>query len=171
MTQVFKWKRRRKRDFRKTYPMAAAMQDILPSALEALGMDADRQRLSRLWECWPFVLGQELAPLACPLGTRDDTLLVGCEDNMCMQEITLRQDEILERVNAFMEKAYFHNVKASLFMGRNDLSMPPANPHAAPEIPPSSVRGTYLDAVTTDTPWGRCYAAWAGQTTCDSPAK
>ena len=156
-TRHFRW-----RDFRKPWPDAAPLGDLLPLALEQLGLDADRIRLGHLWEHWPYVMGPELAGMACPLGTHKDVLLLGCEDNMLMQEITLCRDEILERVNAFMEKPYFHNIKASLLMGRCNLARPRPKPQVKQQVFESNVRGTYLDRISPDTPWGRCYATYAG---------
>lgn len=155
----FRW-----RDFRKPWPEATHVRDVLTATLQQLGVDPDRERLLHLWECWPHVLGAELAAMACPLGTHKDILLVGCEDNMLMQEVALQQYEILERVNAFMEKDYFHSVRPSLFMGRSSLAEPrtpqvQAKPQA---VHRATVRGTHLGSISTDTPWGRCYAAYAG---------
>ncbi len=156
-TRHFRW-----RDFRKPWPDASALGDVLSQALERLGVDQDRMRLRHLWENWAYVMGPELAELACPLGTYGDVLLLGCEDNMLMQEVTLCQGEILERANVFMEKPYFHNIRASLLMGRRDLAAPPPKPQVKQEVFESNVRGTYLDSISPDTPWGRCYAAYAG---------
>lgn len=156
-TRHFRW-----RDFSKPWPTAATLGDVLPQALEQLGVDPDRIRLRHLWENWAYVMGPDLAELACPLGTHRDVLLLGCEDNMVMQEISLCRDEILERANIFMEKPYFHNIRASLLMGRRDLARPLPKPQVKQEVFESNVRGTYLDRVSPDTPWGRCYAAYAG---------
>ena len=156
-TRHFRW-----RDFRKPWPAAAPLVDLLPLALEELGVGADRIRLGHLWENWEYVMGPELAGLACPLGTHRDVLLLGCEDNMLMQETTLCRDEILERANTFMEKPYFHNIRASLRMGRRDLSVPRPKPQVKQQVFESNVRGTYLDSISPDTPWGRCYAVYAG---------
>ena len=161
-TRHFRW-----RDFRKPWPEATSLKDVLSAALAQLGMDEDRVRLSHLWECWPYVMGPELSAIASPLGAHKGTLLVGCEDNMLMQEVALCQYDILERANAFMEKPYFHNVKASLFMGKSNLAAPrPPAGSMPPKMQPDAeckVRGTYLDRISQDTPWGRCYAAYAGR--------
>ena len=143
------------------------MRDVLPAVLSQLGMDEDKVRLAHLWECWPYVMGPELSAMASPLGAHKSTLLVGCEDNMLMQEVVLCQHDILERANAFMEKPYFHNVQPSLFMGQTNLAAPrPKVQPACPKVqqnPGNTVRGTYLDRISLNTPWGRCYAAYAGR--------
>lgn len=163
-TRHFRW-----RDFKKPWPEASTLQDVLTDTLAQLGMDEDKVRLTHLWECWPYVMGPELSTIASPLGSHNGTLLVGCEDNMLMQEVTLCQYDILERANAFMEKPYFHNVKVSLFMGKRNLAQPRQAPRPeppkAPRIAACKVHGTYLDRISLDTPWGRCYAAYAGRDT------
>lgn len=95
-----------------------------------------------------MVLGDELASLARPLGLAweekprsggwrtaaatpsgeagpysdsGNLLLLGAEDGMAMQELQLQAEEILERVNAFMEKPFFARVKVSLILGGRPL--------------------------------------------------
>lgn len=81
---------------------------------------------SVLWENWSIVLGEELAIQVKPIGVRNQTLCIGAEDNMQLQEIRMEYGEILERVNAFM-KAFGHNehfqkLEFSLLQGKSSLT-------------------------------------------------
>ena len=80
-----------------------------------------KARLARLWLNWSMAMGPELAPLAWPLGERNGVLLVGGEDAMIMQELTLMREEILERANAFMGERFFTDVHVSLSLGKRPL--------------------------------------------------
>lgn len=135
--------------------------EFLPSVLAALGGDAARLRLVQLWRHWEMVLGPELAPLARPLGHHGESLLIGAEDAMLMQELHLQSGEILERVNAFMEGPFFSCVKVSLRFQRTELDsigappVPPAPPAVRPHL-----TGEALRAMRPDSPVARCYARY-----------
>ena len=133
---------------------------ILEPLLDAMGGGAETVRLCHLWRSWEHVLGPALAPFAFPLGHRADVLHVGCEDSMLMQELAMQQDEILERVNAFMEKKFFASVKISLVQGRKPLNCPgPAvSPAPCPLPPASCAKGRFLHAMDPDSPVAKCYA-------------
>jgi hypothetical protein len=78
-------------------------------------------RLSRLWRNWSAVMGEELAALARPLGSRNSTLLVGGEDPMAAQELSLLRGEILERANACLDEPFFTAVHVTLILNRRSL--------------------------------------------------
>ena len=93
--------------------------------------------LVELWRHWSMVMGPGLTELARPLGARDDALLIGAEDNLCLQELSFLTPEILERANAFLESTQFRTVQISLMQGRASLEGAPgvaAPPR--PENPP-----------------------------------
>lgn len=138
---------------------ARGVGELLPDVLAGLGGDPLRLRLVQLWRHWDMVLGPELAPLARPLGHHKDTLLIGAEDAMLMQELHLQSGEILERVNAFMEGAFFASVKVSLRFQRTELDSigaPPPPPLLAAERP--RLTGSALDKMRPDSAVARCYA-------------
>jgi hypothetical protein len=94
-------------------------------ALEALFVRLGRPRqgrLNMLWRRWDELLGEELASLGRPLGQKDGALRIGAGDAMALQELALRAEEILEKVNAFMQEDVFREVDAHLTQGRTDLS-------------------------------------------------
>lgn len=145
--------------FDRPSPVARRIGELLPDVLTGLGGDPVRLRLVQLWRHWEMVLGPELAPLARPLGHHKDTLLIGAEDAMLMQELHLQSGEILERVNAFMEGPFFASVKVSLRFQRTELdniAPPPAPPLPAAERP--QLTGSALAAMRADSAVARCYA-------------
>lgn len=142
-------------------PAARGVGELLPDVLAGLGGDPLRLRLVQLWRHWEMVLGPELAPLARPLGHHKDTLLIGAEDAMLMQELHLQSGEILERVNAFMEGPFFAAVKVSLRFQRTELDnivapAPRPLPLLAPERP--QLTGSALEGMRADSAVARCYA-------------
>lgn len=156
--------------------------DLLAALLAALGGRPERARLSLLWQNWAQVMGPELAPLALPLGHHKDMLLLGAEDAMLAQELHLMSGEILERVNAFMEKPFFSSVKVTLVLGKNILGTdaPPspagmpdqearadARPHARPARP----SGSFLAGMDPASPVARCYARFVGRQRGSAPQK
>ena len=166
---------RRKRDA--PLHSASTVLDSLMAALNTGNVHADidpgqlreqleqRRHLARLWQHWDMVMGTELATLAIPLGVRQHSLLVGGEDAMALQELSLMAGEILERVNAFMGNAHFNEVRVSLPQGKVDLracpppdSPPPATASPLPWGPP--LTGSLLGVSTMDSPAARCYAAY-----------
>lgn len=140
-------------------PAARGVGELLPDVLAGLGGDPVRLRLVQLWRHWEMVLGPELAPLARPLGHHKDTLLIGAEDAMLMQELHFQSGEILERVNAFMEGPFFAAVKVSLCFQRTELdniAPPPPPPPPVRERP--RLTGSALEGMRADSAVARCYA-------------
>lgn len=156
---------RRRRDhaadtpFDRPPPTARGVGELLPDVLAGMGGDPLRMRLVQLWRHWEMVLGPELAPLARPLGHHKDTLLIGAEDAMLMQELHLQSGEILERVNAFMEGPYFATVKVSLRFQRTELdSIAPPPPPPLPAAERPQLTGSALAGMRADSAVARCYA-------------
>lgn len=152
----------RKRDpLKKSYPQP--VNRVLDQWMTAIGKP-EQARLIRLWQNWPMVMGPELASMAWPLGHRNRVLLVGGEDAMSMQELSLQSGEILERVNAFMDESFFSEVRVSLALGKNPLDSAMAVP--APRVRPMLERGVapsgvYLDVMDSRSSVARCYALFA----------
>ena len=116
----------------------------LGSVLSALG-NGEKLMQVRLWQNWEMVMGPDIAPLAWPLGARNDILIVGGEDNLALQELSFMTPEILERVNAFMDAPVFDRVELRLVMGDRPLDqMPDIQPSTrvrpAPPRPRASAR-------------------------------
>lgn len=83
---------------------------------------------------------------------------------MSMQELSLQSGEILERVNAFMEEAFFSEVRVSLALGKNPLDSVMAVP--APRVRPmlecgQAPSGMYLESMDRQSVVARCYARFA----------
>ena len=76
-------------------------------------------------------------------------------------------DEILERVNAFMEQPFFSAIKVSLLMGKAGLDKTAVRTTAStraamPARPePPKAHGLYLEAMDPTSPVARAYARFA----------
>lgn len=146
------------------YGIPQDLGSALQGFFRALGKP-EQLLLTRLWQHWEVVMGPDLAGLAWPLGQRNGILLVGGEDAMAMQELSLMGDEILERANAFMERPYFTGVKVSLSLGKAALDSAVRIPRPAkPVLEPGPVlSGSYLASMSLDSAAARCYARYVAQ--------
>ena len=159
--------RKRQKDAQPVSAMEV-MTSVLAGLGVAPGQGEGRARLQQLWLNWEMVMGPELAPLARPMGHHRDLLLIGAEDAMLAQELHLMADEILERVNAFMEQPFFSAIKVSLLMGKAGLDKTAART-TAPARPPRSIpeppnaHGLYLEAMDPTSPVARAYARFVRQ--------
>ena len=150
------------------------VRERLGSVLAALG-DGEKVMLTRLWQNWEMVMGPELSTLAWPLDARGDTLVIGGEDNLALQELSFMTPEILERANAFMAAPTFAKDSLELVMGRQPLDQPPdmqpcTRVRPAPPMPPGL--GGPLREMRPDSPVTRCYLAYLRMfgLTPDTPA-
>ena len=134
----------------------------LDAVLSVLGKSEKLMQV-RLWQNWEMVMGPDIAPLAWPLGARNDVLIVGGEDNLALQELSFMTPEILERVNAFMDAPAFGRVELRLIMGDRPLDQPPAiqpSTRVRPLPPRPGDLGAHLEEMRPDSPVARCYAAY-----------
>ncbi len=138
-------------------PLAEALQ----SWRAAKGMSAARVHLDQLWRNWDMVMGAYLAPLALPLGQREEILLIGAEDHYLLHELAYSTPEMLERANAFMGAERFHKVELQLLLGKTPLNRIRSTPYPPPPPPPRPERlGGLLGILDPASPVGRCYAAY-----------
>ncbi len=149
----------------KRYKRAFAMRSMADALTAFLDKRGGGERLlhARLWEHWEMVMGPELACLGVPLGQRKETLLIGAPDSMAAQELAMQAGEILERVNAFMDRPCFSKVQVELMMGRTDLSRhaPAARPVPPPPAFPKPERlGGLAGQMDPASPVARCYEAY-----------
>lgn len=141
---------------------ALALGAALPAVIEGLDKKG-ALGLLQLWAHWDMVLGAELAPLAHPLGHYRDILVIGVDDHLAQQELAFQTEEILERVNAFLDAPRFSGVTLTLLQGRSILDaaipprFPPLRPAALFEAPQAESIGGLLGFFDPDTPIGRCY--------------
>lgn len=168
------WRGRR----RAASPETGSLREALLALLENMGGTPERAGLQSLWDNWEKALGTELASLAQPLGShaarkggandagQGVTLLLAAEDAMLLQELRFRGGEILERVNGFLGKAYFCDVKISLPLGRSApvRTRAPARPAACADTGRAPVAsGVFLAGMDDASPVARCYARFAGR--------
>ena len=143
---------------RQAIRLAEGLNDFI-SAFDKKGS----AELTELWRHWDMVMGEELAALARPLGHNNDILVVGADDHLAQQELSFQTEEILERVNAFLDKPRFTGVRLTLIQGRTILDNPIRDRFARrerePLFPPPNPEkvGALLDRFDPDTPLGRCY--------------
>ena len=113
--------------------------------------------LNHLWKNWDQIMGEDLAALGRPCGHKDQTLHIGADDSMALQELALRAPEILERANAAVGGERFSEVRVSLLQGDAGLARektPAPLPAPAFEHPPI---GGLLGKLSPDSPVARCY--------------
>ena len=150
-------------------PVMEVMASVLAGLGAAPGQGEGRARLQQLWLNWEMVMGPDLAPLARPMGHHRELLLIGAEDAMLAQELHLMAEEILERVNAFMEQPFFNAIKVSLLMGKVGLDKTAVHKPMAAQVPkppkpePPNAHGLYLEAMDPSSPVARAYARFALQ--------
>ena len=119
-------------------------------------------KLLPLWNCWPYVIGKELSEIAFPIGHRKNTLIIGCEDAICMQELRMMQKDILERVNAFLRENIFTQVRVELLLNKHSLYQPtPKNETKV--FPVSKATGKFLEYMDPNSEVAKCYAAFSAQ--------
>ena len=136
--------------------------DALSSFMDKRG-GREHAHLTRLWEHWSMVMGEELSSLAIPLGHRKEALVLGAEDSMAAQEIAMQSFEVLERANAFMNQPYFSRIQVELVMGRLNLSQPQMDQHPHPpayRVPKPEKLGTLQGTLDPESPVTRCYEAY-----------
>jgi len=74
-----------------------------------------------LWKNWKKILGPTLASMAKPIGSKDNTLIIGVEDSILMQELSFFSSEILEKINDFLGFQPFDKVKYKLLEDKTPL--------------------------------------------------
>jgi hypothetical protein len=100
-----------------TTPIASALRHFFR------GQDGTNNfSLARLWEQWDTLFGPDITGLISPLGHRGDTLLLGADDAIVIQEFTYFADQILERVNGFLGEPVFRHIHIELLRGRSPLN-------------------------------------------------
>ncbi len=153
---------------RRRQEMPEDIASALRRFMHSLGK-AEQMDLAGLWQQWQIVMGEELASMTWPIAARDGVLYIGAEDAMCMQELTYMHDEILDRVNAFMGKFFFHAIKVRLSLDKTPLTEA-VQRVGLRRIPPErgpAVTGEFLDAMDPDSPVARCYALFANKNIAD----
>ncbi len=144
---------------RRTYSLTQASKavDVLFSALGG----AEKLQLLALWEHWAFAVGAEVAELGVPLGHTDATLLIGVDDSMALQELSMQTPDILERVNAFLDAPLFSRVRVILRQNQRPLTekRPPRSTRTPSTMPPPPPRLGKL-VFSPDSPIADCYAAY-----------
>ena len=78
---------------------------------------------------------------------------------MALQELSLQGPEILERVNSFMNSAFFLKVRVALLQKQRPLNRARPQKSLPPPAPARPLRLGGL-SLHPDSPAGRCYAAY-----------
>lgn len=124
--------------------------------------DGTRFHLSRLWKHWAQVVGDHIAGLARPLGHKGTTLIIGTEDHMIAQELTMYSPAILAQANEFLGMNFFDKVRVDLLGDHVSLdTLPEIAPAAQPLKPrrPDKL-GDLAGKLDPDSPIARCYEAY-----------
>ncbi len=152
--------------------------DAIYELLQRLGGSPERAKLAGLWQNWASAMGDELAEIAIPLGSKGDVLLIMAQDAMQMQELHFQAEEVVERANAYLGCAYFRTARINLCeTGASDFEIaqsqsqtalvektPAEQGQAIPKrqkLPAPS--GKFLSEMDPNSPVARCYAKFAGK--------
>lgn len=139
-------------------PVAAA--DTIYDVLKAMGGVPEKGKLAQLWEKWEEALGERLASLAAPLGSKGSILLIKAEDALQMQELHFMSGELLEKANSFLEGEYFSSIRITLFgNGKicrvDDVKIIDKNEYT---INRAILTGEFLATMDSKSPVAACYA-------------
>lgn len=143
----------------------------LAALFKSLGGES-QPRLITLWKRWAEIMGDETAALGAPLGHKERTLIIGAEDAMALQELSMMGPDIAERANEFLEEDLFDGVSAVLMQGRADLAEKSLAPKES--VPDKRVAtafstrdadeapklGAFLGRLNPESPVTRCYEAY-----------
>lgn len=114
---VNKRQRRKYEERRHSFPEPIGEQIF--QLLQKMGGDPEKGKLAELWREWPRIMGEELAELTRPAGSKGATLLVTAEDAIAMQEALFRAPETLARANAYLNSNRFQKLRVTLENGKN----------------------------------------------------
>lgn len=143
-------------------------EEALAAFYERLG-GKEQGKLTALWKSWESVVGEDISSLGFPLGHKETVLHIGVDDSMALQDLSMQKEDILERVNDFMEADFFDDVAITLMQGKRDLSRPEETrsaPAPVTDSPPAWLPeeerpdvGKLLGKIPPDSPIARCYEA------------
>ncbi|AGC49741.1 DUF721 domain-containing protein [Lawsonia intracellularis] len=142
----------------------SSIKEQIETFLLDLSSGSEEKLLVELWRNWSMVMGPYLEGIAYPLGRREKTLIVGGEDTMALQELAYMKEELLERVNAFMDRTFFDKVDLQLCMGRQLVYKKQVNQRNIPrklKIPRQHA-AEQSDSLVLDSnsPISRCYKTY-----------
>lgn len=150
----------KKKDYRsfKRHTFAEAFQSLV----ERRGDPGIQKRLV-LWTQWEKIMGSPIIDLGFPIETKGKNIIMGAQNSMAMQELSMLAPTILHRANTFLGERLFTKV---VFMQVNEpkaqrIGTPPASP-VLPEsgmpTPPKNF-GHKLDDFSDDSLVSQCYRA------------
>lgn len=140
-----------------------SISEALDNFFTERGLSKDLQ-IAKLWIHWSEVVGSELAKLARPLGrtSNKQSLLLGVEDNMVMQELVYYSPQLLEQIDQFLGWQPFDNVVFKLIDNISSLDEVQIwNSYQTPILYRSSERvGKYLEEFPEGSSISKSYQAY-----------
>lgn len=143
---------------RKLHSVAEAFQSLV----ERRGDPTIEKRLS-LWSHWDSLMGSPIVDLGFPIETKGKTIIMGAENSMAMQELSMLAPTILHRVNEFLGEKMFTKVvfvqgepPAKERQARLDYL---ATPEVATMPPPPKQFGHKLSDFSDNSLVSQCYRA------------
>jgi hypothetical protein len=82
----------------------------------------EQSKLVDLWKNWDQIMGEDVAALGRPFGHKAQSLHIGADNSMALQELLLQAPEILERANSAVGSEFFIKVKVFLRQGQPGLA-------------------------------------------------
>ncbi len=77
--------------------------------------------IARVWLNWDKIVGPELAVLAKPLRRQRNSLIIGVENSLIMQEMRFQAKTILESISEFLRWQPFDKIKFELLYNKTSL--------------------------------------------------
>lgn len=138
------------------------LSSLFNKFLSARDPDGTHYHLSRLWEHWTEAVGESIAEVARPLGHRGTTLVIGVEDHMLAQDLTMYSPAILEQANQFLGMNFFDKVRVDLLGDHVSLDTLESSTALVNPLKPRKPHrlGDLAGKLDPDSPIARCYEAY-----------
>lgn len=151
----------RKKEFRAYSVLSVA--DAFQNMVERKGDPSIEKRL-QLWSQWDTIMGSPVIDLGFPIETKGKSIIMGAENALAMQELSMLSPTILNRVNSFLGEtnAYTRVVLTQAnHPPRLAMSVKKQAATTQPDTmpPPPKGFGHRLDNFSDDSIVSRCYRA------------
>ncbi len=130
----------------------------LASYLDRHDPERKNYLFSQLCTNWQQAVGAELAKMVRPVGRKKTTLILAAQDSVILQEASMQQDIILDRIHHFCGCELFDKIRVELLKGRLPLDSKLVPGPDMSRLPPRpSELGGLLNHLPSNSAITRCY--------------